>query len=373
MKIISLQKNLKSSLYSVSHIAQKNTNLPILNNVLLSAKDGVIKLISTNLEIGITSILRGKIEQEGTFTVDARVFTEYVNLLPNEKVEITLKDTELVVNCGDNKTKIKGLTAEEFPFIPEVKQVDPYCIPVEDFKKATSQVIFAAALDESRAELSGILFTLSNKKITLVGTDSYRLAEKHITVTNSSPEEHSCIIPTRTLQEVLRVLSSELSENADLEEITFYLSENQCLFVIGNTEIVSRIINGRYPDYQQIIPQRHESKVVVNKDDLSRAVKAATLFSRNGVNDVVLATDSTKKNVAISASSGQTGEHISTLTATVSGQNVTITLNSRYILDVLGVLSEDSVSIELVDDNTPCVVRDGSDTSYLYIIMPIRS
>lgn len=373
MKLISLQKNLKSALYGVSHIAQKNTNLPILNNILLSAKDGVIKLISTNLEIGITSILRGKIEQEGTFTVDARVFSEYVTLLPNEKVEISLKETELIVNCGDNKTKIKGLTAEEFPFIPEVKQVDPYRIPVEDFKKATSQVIFAAALDESRAELSGILFSLNNKKITLVGTDSYRLAEKHITVSNSSPEEVNCIIPTRTLQEVLRVLSSELSEDGDLTEITFYLSENQCLFVIGNTEIVSRIINGRYPDYQQIIPQRHESKVVVNKDELTRAVKTASLFAKNGVNDVVLVSDAAKKSLTISASSGQTGEHLSTLAANISGNNVTITLNSRYILDVLAVLSEESVGIELVDDNTPCVIRDGSDTSYLYIIMPIRS
>ncbi len=373
MKIISLQKNLKNALYNTSHVAQKNTTLPILNNILLSANDGVIKIISTNLEIGITSVIRGKIEAEGSFTVDARIFSEYINLLPNEKVEIKLDKNELTIHCGDNKTKIKGLSAEEFPFIPDIKNIEPYHIPVLEFKEAVGQVIFSAALDENRAELSGILCSLSNMSITLVGTDSYRLAEKTITQKNKVNEEKNCIIPVRTLQEVLRIINTEISENSELTEILLYISENQCSFTIGNTEIVSRLINGRYPDYKQIIPTRHNTLIIVNKDELNRAVKAATLFSKSGVNDIIFQTDIHKKTLLISASSSQTGEHTSVISTNITGEDTTITLNSRYILDVLNIINKENAVIELVDQNTPCIIKNGEEKDYIYIIMPIRN
>lgn len=373
MKIISLQKNLKSGVYAVSHIAQKNTNLPILNNILISAKDGVISLVTTNLEIGITSVLRGKVEKEGSFTVDARILSDYVNLLHNEKVSLEVKEKELEIECGDNKTKIKGLSSEEFPFIPIIDRVSPYIISINDFKKAVAQVLFSAALDEARAELSGVLLILENKKMTIVATDSYRLSEKSILIKSETADEKRCIIPARTLQEILRVIGSETGEDEAPKEITLYVSENQCLFVIGNTEIVSRLIDGRYPDYQQIIPQRHSSRILVDRQELARAVKAAALFSKNGVNDINLEVNAGKKNITISAASGQTGEHTSTLPATIDGTDVSIILNSRYLLDVLAVLNDETATIELTDANTPCIIKDGQTKDYLYIIMPIRT
>jgi DNA polymerase-3 subunit beta len=374
MKLISLQKNLKSAIYIVSHIAQKNTNLPILNNILLSVKNGVINLITTNLEVGITTTLRGKVEKEGSFTVDAKILSEYVGLLNNEKItlEVKEKESDLIIDSSNTKTKIKGLSSEEFPFIPQIDRVNPYTFSIKDFKKAVSQVLFSAALDETRAELSGIFFILEGNKATLVATDSYRLAEKKINLKSEVAEEKNCIIPTKTLQEILRVIGVENSDDEIVDDIIFYLSENQCLFVIGKTEIVSRIIDGRYPDYTQIIPQKNICSIELSTQELARAVKAATIFSKNGVNDINFDVDLQKKNIIISAISGQTGEHNSVLEAQIKGENVSIILNSRYILDVLNVLSSDSVIIELVDANTPCVIRDGKNKDYLYIIMPIR-
>lgn len=372
MKIISLQKNLKAALYAVSHIAQKNTSLPILNNVLLSAQEGVIKIIGTNLEIGVTTLLRGKIEKEGSFTVDARVFFDYINLLPGEKVEIELQENELVISCGENKTKIKGVSAEEFPFIPEIDRSQEYIFLNEDFKQAASQVVFAAALDENRVELSGIFCVLNNKGATLVGTDSYRLAERSISIPNKQLEEKNCIIPTRTIQEVLRVLSSDGGEEVDSREIKLYVSENQCLFVVGGTEIVSRLITGRYPDYKQIIPDQHKNRTIVNKEELNRAVKTALLFSKSGVYDVHLESED-KKGLIISAASGQVGEHVGTVNATSSGVPIHIILNARYILDVLNIITGEEIIIDFVDENTPCVFREEKNKDFLYIIMPIKN
>lgn len=372
MKIITLQKNLKAAVQAVNHVAQKNTSLPILNNILISAKEGNISLISTNLEIGITSLLRGKIEAEGAFTVDARILSDYVNLLSNDKVSIELKEGELEVECGETKTKIKGQTAEEFPFIPAVERNNPYIIKAQEFKEAVGQVVFAAAGDESRAELSGILMILNEKELTMAATDSYRLAEKTITARGSEGEERRCIIPSRTLQEVMRVLGTDTGEAENPEEITLYLSENQCLFVVGATEIVSRLIDGRYPDYQQIIPKDHSVRCLIDRQELVRAVKAAALFSKSGVNDVVFDFKTTDKKLLISAASGLSGEHQSSLLATCEGKDVSTTLNSRYVLDVLANMSEGTIVIEAVDSDTPCILRNGDKKDYIYIIMPIR-
>ncbi len=370
MKIISLQKNLRSSVYAVNHIAQKNVSLPILNNILISAQAGAIKLISTNLEIGITSLLRGKIEQEGSFTVDARLFSEYVNLLDNEKVDIELDGSELAVKCGTYTTKIKGLSAEEFPFIPSVERADPIVLPIADFSQAVSQVLFAAAQDENRPELSGILAVIAQNTLTLAATDSYRLAEKKITLTGNVPDKRF-IIPARTLQEVVRIIGSDNVDEEVPTEISLFVSDNQCLFVVGGTEIVSRLIDGQYPEYTPIIPTRHACRAEVSRTELSRAVKAAAIFSKNGVNDIVLEFDPAAKSVVVSAASGASGEQAASLPGSLLGEKAVITLNYRYLLDVINALSGEMIVFEILDGDTPCVIKD-SGTGYLYIIMPIR-
>jgi len=372
MKIITLQKNLKDSLAAVNHIAQKNTNLPILNNILFSIHNGVIKLISTNLEIGITSTVRGKIETEGDFTVDARLISEYVNLLDNDKVTLERVDSELVVSCGSYSTKIKGLGAEEFPLIPVIERTEYIKINAEELKKALGRVLFSVSADESRLELSGVLFSISKDELLIAGTDSYRLSEKKIKIESTFSSDRKLIIPAKTLQELVRVISNEKQgENEGVLELFMYASDNQCLFLVGATELVSRLIDGQYPDYRQIIPARHECQATIVQEEVLRAVKAASLFSRTGVNDIVF-NFSTKGNFAISAASGQAGEHVANLAAVITGKDTVITLNYRYVLDGLAAISGGSVIFEVIDDQTPCVIKDEADPGFVYIIMPIK-
>lgn len=374
MKIVGLQKNIKQGVFVTSHITGKNVNLPILNNLLIKTDEGVIKLVSTNLEIGITSIIRGKIEAKGSFTVDARIFADYINLLPNKKVELQVKDDNLVIESENYKTKIKGQNSEDYPLIPEIDKTNYYSIKISEFKNAVSQVIFAVSQDDNRMALSGVLFSINNNDLTLVATDSYRLAEKRIKLTtnNNEQEEKKIIIPTRTLQELQRIISGDFSDNKEMDEIKFYLSDNQILFSLDNVEIVSRLIEEQYPDYQQIIPKEYKTSCLVDKQELVRAIKASAIFSKTGVNDVNLDFLKEKQQLMISAISGQTGENITNLESKIEGNDNSITMNSRYLLDGINNISTDMVKLEMVDGNTPCLIKPTEDRGYLYIVMPIK-
>lgn len=377
MKLSSLQENLKQGISITSHIAGKNINLPILNNILISAKEGKIKFIATNLEIGIITTVRGKIEKEGMFTVDAKVFSDYLSLLPNEKINIEQKENKLFVELAKNKTKIAGLPAEEFPLIPEIKKEQYYSAKAEDFKKALSQVVFAVSGSETRIELSGVLFNFEDSKLTMAATDSYRLVEKEIKIeTNQNNDSNKrIIIPAKTLQEVIRILGlikEEEEGEKETSEIKFYLSDNQVLFVVGVTEIVSRLIEGQYPDYKQIIPATSKTRAVINKNELIRAVKIASLFSKASINDVNLDFPKNKNQIIISSASGQVGENITELDARVDGEDNGAVINHRYLLDGLNNMEGEEIKIEVIDNNTPCLIRAEKEDGYLYIIMPIK-
>jgi DNA polymerase-3 subunit beta len=387
MKISSLQENLKQGLLTVSHVAGKNINLPILNNVMIEAKNGNIKLITTNLEIGVVNTVRGKIEKEGSFTVDSKTIADYVSLLPNKKINIEQKENNLIVESENYKTKIIGQSSEEFPLIPEVDKKTYYSAKIGEFRQALSQTAFAVSGSESRMELSGVLFSFNKEKLILAATDSYRLAEKKTNIkTNSEDgEDKRIIIPARTLQELIRILSGEMDGGEtkdDGDEIKFYLSENQILFTVGSTELVSRLIEGQYPDYQQIIPTNTKTTITINKQELTRAVKASALFSKTGINDINLDFPLDKKKAVISSASGQTGENIAELDADVVGEDNGVVINYRYLLDGLNNIDGENIKIEVVDSNTPCILKSSHSAKasgdkekgedYLYIIMPIK-
>ena len=375
MKIVCLQKNLKQGVFTTAHITGKNVNLPILNNLLIQVDNNIIKLISTNLEIGITSIVRGKIEETGAFTVDARVLSEYINLLPNQKVELSLETDNLLIKSENYKTKIKGQSSEEYPLIPEITKDQYYSLKIDEFKNAISNIIFAVSADENRPALSGVLFNIEKDNLTMVATDSYRLAEKRIKITSNqnNDDERKIIIPTRTLQEVVRIMSGDYSDSKESQEIKFYLSDNQILFELDGVEVVSRLIEAQYPDYQQIIPKDYKTNIVLEKQELTRAIKACSIFSKTGINDVTLDFLKDKQQVITSAISGQTGENVTNLNAKITGNDNSITINSRYLLDGLNNISSDMVKIELVDGNTPCLIKPTDDNKdYLYIVMPIK-
>ncbi len=374
MKLSGLQENLKNGLFAVGHIAGKNINLPILNNVLLEAKGGNIKLITTDLEIGITSLIRGKIEKEGALTIESKIISEYISLLPNTKVDIEKKDNKITVKCDNYNTTIKGLPADEFPLIPVVDKKIYFKTKAEEFKKALSQVVFAVSTSETRMELSGVLFSFNKEKLIIAATDSYRLAEKEVKILTNTEEERKVIVPAKTLQEIIRILSGLRGEDLGEgnNEIQFYLSDNQILFTIGNTEVVSRIIEGQYPDYKQIIPVRNETTAMVNRAELIRAVKAASIFSKTGINDINLDLPMGKNKIIISSASSQSGENITELEAIVNGKDNAIVINHRYFLDGINNIDSENIKLEITDGNTPCVLKPENNQDYLYIIMPIK-
>ncbi|HAH04721.1 MAG: polymerase III subunit beta protein [Parcubacteria group bacterium GW2011_GWA2_43_17] len=368
MKFTCTQENLNKALALVSHVASRSATLPILNNVLLEVKNGLINLNSTNLEIGINTNLRGKVEKEGSFTVQAKLLADYINLLPKENVEIELKDQTLYVKSKNQETYVKGLDANDFPVIPEVEKGEPLVVKSADLRQALNQVMFAVTLDESRPEISGVLFLINKTALVLVGTDSYRLAEKKITFINPATEEKQIIVPLRTLQELSRILNE-----VEGSETNIYVNDSQILFSLnGEVELISRLIEGQYPDYQQIIPTEFKSQIKIRVDELIRAIKSVSLFCKPGINDVKFSFLSHKKELVISAANSGVGENTVTLPIDISGNDNEVVFNYRYFLDGLNNLGSAEATIEMVNDSAPGVVKPAGQDSYLYIVMPIR-
>lgn len=373
MRFISLQENLKRGLNIVGHITTKNINLPILNNILIKAEEGNIELVSTNLEIGIIHQVRGKIELEGQFTVDAKLVAEYVNLLSGgKKVKLDLKEGKLKIECGNYKTKIKGESAKDFPLIPTVSKNNFYSCSGGELKKALSSVVFAVSNSENRLELTGVLFSFSKSKLSLAATDSYRLAERELNIRASDGQtDQKVIVPAKTVQELLRVLSNlEGGELGEDQELKIYLSENQILFTVDSVELISRLINSHYPDYKQIIPTKSQTDAIVERVELVRAVKAAALFSKTGINDITILFS--KEKIIISSFSGTSGESQIEIDAEVKGGDNEVTINYRYLLDGLNNIDGGMVRLGVLNNTTPCVIRPEKENNYLYIVMPIR-
>lgn len=374
MKFISLQENLKRGLNIVGHATIKNVNLPILNNILIKTINGNIELTGTNLEIGIKHTLRGKIEKEGEFTVDSKLITDYVNLLSSgERIEVEEKNKELKIKASNYKTNIKGEEAKDFPLIPTISEDTSYVVDLNDFKKSLSQVVFAVSNSENRVELTGVLFTFHEKILSLAATDSYRLAEKQVKIKSADlKDDNVVIVPSKTILELLRILNNfNFEDDVDSgNEIKISISDNQILFTFDSVSLISRLINGRYPDYKQIIPSKSITEVKVVKSELVRAVKAVALFSKSGINDITMVF--LKNKISLSSFSGASGESQADVLAQIDGEENEITINYRYLLDGLNNIDGENVIIKVLNNNTPCLIKQENSDDYLYIVMPIK-
>ncbi len=366
MKFSCLQENLNKGLIQVSHLASKNVSLPILNNVLISCEKNVVKLSATNLEMGVNTIIRGRVEEEGKLTVPAKTFADYVGLLTDEKLELSAKENTLSVTSQNARTTIKGQGAEEFPLIPTVEQKTPYSLKTKDLKKALSQVVYAVAQDESRPEISGVFVTISDGDVTVVATDSYRLAERSMKLIKPNKEKTEVVVPTRTILELSRIMNDEVNQ------VDMYLSDNQILFVCEGVELVSRVIEGQYPDYKQIIPQDYKTTASFSREGLVKAVKSAALFSKTGINDVSLKIDQASKKLMVSSANTQLGESTTELEADVAGEPNEIVFNHRYLLDGLTNLDSPEATLSLIDGANPGTLTSKKSDGFLYIIMPIK-
>jgi len=362
-----VKENLINGLNIVAHISGKNVSLPILNNILIEATDDGIILSATNLEIGIKAKIRGKITTKGKITVPAKLITSFVNYLPEEKIEFELKDGELKIFSGKWQTKLKTQNIDEYPLIPKVEEKECVIIKNNVLVNLLNQTIFAATLNESRPELSGGKLIISDSKIILVATDSYRLAEKKIELTKENKKKGNVLIPIKTLQELLRILTTEIKE----DEIKIFWEENQITFSSSWWELTSRLINGEYPDYQQIIPEKWMTKIIADKNEIIKAVKATSLFTKNGIYDVIFEFKN-KQEMIIKAVNNQLGENEAIINCQIEGENNMVVFNYHYILEGLVNFTNSEIILEMTNANNPVVIKQKNDPDYLYLVMPIR-
>jgi DNA polymerase-3 subunit beta len=373
MKITCTKENLSKALSIVSGIANKSLNLPILGNVLIKADDQKTELISTNLEVAVVVHIRSKVDEPGSFTVPSRTLSEFINLLSEEKVEMELKGNELMINCGRSSTKIKGTPADEFPVIPSIGQGSGFLLSAEELKQGVGQTISSLARSDIRPELSGMYFGFNTpyyKGLILAATDSYRLAEKKVQI-KQGDGEFKIIVPGRTTSEMMRILSLVDFENNE-KNVRFLISENQIALHFGNTQLISRLVEGNYPDYAQIIPKDFKTTATLNTEKLIKETKTASLFTTTGVNAINCEVDNQQGVIKLSSVSSQTGEYHSEIPADISGESNKTTLNHRYVLDGLNNIKSESLELRIINADSPCLIVPKNDKTFLYIVMPIR-
>jgi DNA polymerase III subunit beta len=375
VKVSCLQENLQRALGQVSRAIATKTALPVLSNVLLSTDDGRLKVAATNLEIGITTWITADVETEGRITVDARLLSEFVATLPNDAVQLAANSagTSLAVQSGRDKAAINGIDAEDFPLIPQVgEDASNVEVDAQLLREMIAQVEFAAASDESRPVLAGVLVRFEGDTIILAAADGFRLAVREGKLGNSVAEKLDIIVPAKSMRELARIIGDQS------EPLLLAITPNQSQLLVrtGETEFVSRLIDGTFPDYRQIVPREFNTKVDVGRDPLLNAVRRAGYFARDN-NDVVRIAinpgegETEPGTIEVSANAAERGNSQSFVDATIGGPELQVAFNSRYLVDVLGVIRQGQVTLGLNGANQAGVVRAAGVEEYTHVIMPM--
>jgi DNA polymerase III subunit beta len=379
MKITCIQENLNKALIHSSRIISLRSSLPILDNVLLSTDQGRLKISATDLELGINYWIGAKIEKDGAIAVPSRLITEFISNIKEEKINLNVEGTEVVINGEKYNATIKGVSPEDFPTIPDISKEFLFSISSKDLLNAINQVAFASAADNTRPVLSGIFFKIEKDILKMAATDSYRLAEKKIKVIKSDKSTKSFIIPSRTINEVGKILK----DAGEKVEVCF--DENQILFNFGSIHLISRLIDGQYPNYEQIIPTEFENEVIVDKQELFNVCKVASLFARESANSIKVSVKPEKIKeggkgekegsgvLSIMGQGIQVGESVSKIKVMTKGKEIEISFNAKYILDVLPNISEKNVEIKFSGSINPCLIKGEGKQEYIYVIMPLRN
>ena len=377
MKFTTLVDNFKKAINLAEKITGKNLTLPILSNILLKTNKNKLHLLATDLEIGIELIITGKVEKEGKFIIPAKTFSMFLNNLSEEKITIEESKNVLSVKSGNYNTTFQGINPDEFPIIPETKTEKYIEIEKRDFEEALEQVIPSVGYTSPKPELNGILFKLENDTpksiLKLVGTDSFRLAEKNILpqrIKTNIKNDLKIIIPLRTAQEVLRIIQEEIEE--DNRMIKIFPEPNQVQFSLNNVRLISRLINAEYPKYSSIIPSNFENQTILNRKKLIEAVKIVGLFSGR-INDVMFDFNPSKKEILIEAQDPSLGKSHTVLTPEdINGSPLKISFNYHFLLDGLHSIKEDEVIIKLNKEINPGLIHGKSNDNFSYILMPIK-
>jgi DNA polymerase-3 subunit beta len=375
VKVSCLQENLQRALAQVSRAVATKTALPVLSNVLLATDGGRLKIAATNLEIGITTWIGASVEDEGKMTVDARLLGEFVGTLPNDAVQLSSTPARLAlsVQSGRDKAAINGIDAEDFPVIPTVSE-DAFRVEVDPqvLRDMIGQVEFAAATDESRPVLAGVLTRFDGSTLTLASADGFRLAVRKGELATPVSERLDVIVPARAMRELARIIG----DATEPVQLAITPNQSQMLARVGETEFLSRLIEGTFPDVQQIVPRDFAITVDLGRDAFLNAVRRASYFARDN-NDVVRLAikpgedDVMPGTVEVSANAAERGNSQSFVDASVKGNELQVAFNARYLTDVLGVIKQGQVMIGLNGSNQAGVVRPAGADDYSHVIMPM--
>ncbi len=366
MELSVTQENFSKALSAVGRVASTKTQLPILSNILLRTDGSRLLVAATNLEIATTQYVGAKIAKPGAITVPARLISEFVSSLPKGQIDLTVIGENIHITSGKYQSIINGVIADDFPELPTIEEADSvsYSINIEEFKQAVSQTIITASSDATRPVLTGVYWHSHEGWIYLAATDGYRLSERRLVKTTS---EVAAIIPTQTLQEVLRTIS----DSAETIDVLF--DESQVRFRVNEAEVISRLVEGNFPDYRQLIPAHSDITAVMNKGEFTRVTKVAGLFARESGGSVTVTVDDEKKTVSLHSIASELGENTSELDAEITGAGQ-VTLNSRYLTEALGVIDATTISFSFSGKLSPCIIKSTKkDTNYYHVIMPLKS
>ncbi|MBI5289472.1 MAG: DNA polymerase III subunit beta [Chloroflexi bacterium] len=372
MKVTCLQENLARGLGIVGRAVAVRSTLPITSNVLISTEHGRIKLAATNLDIALSCWIGGQIEDEGAITVPARLLQDFVNSLPAEKIDLTLapRSRQLKLVCARNEATIGGMDADDFPPIPPVEG-DTFELDAKTLREAIAQVVFSAATDDSRPVLTGVDLAVEGDELTLVASDGFRLAVRHLKLKKKAGERQEVIVPAKALAELNRLLQDQ----EDPVAMTFNTKKTQVLFRLKDVELVAQLIQGTFPDYSRLIPKEWGSRAVVEVRDFLQETKIASIFARDGSGIVRITfeggEDAGPGQMTVSARAEEIGDNEGKLDAQVEGEPSKIAFNGRYLQDVLQVLDGGRVALETTGPSQPGVIRPVDNDQYIHVVMPM--
>lgn len=363
MQLQVTQENLNKALGTVARVANTRGTLPVLANVLIKTVNNRLSIAATNLDIAITHFIGAKVSEEGAITVPARLMQDFISSLPAGVIDLKLDDYKLNIVTEQYQSVINGVAADEFPVMPAITKGKSWSVPASELKKSLQQVVIAASTDEARPVLTGVYLHTTEGKLYMAATDSYRLAEKEL---SKVKDEVDLLVPVSAMQDLLRIVT----DSEDDVEVTS--DEQQVLFRVGDVELVARLIEGKYPDYRKLIPQKFETTATLKRADLLNATKISSLFARESAGSITLNVDEGDQELSIRSVASQLGENTAKAAAKVTGGG-SITLNSRYLLDALHALSGEEVNFCFNGKLEPSILRDPANSDYTHIIMPLKS
>jgi DNA polymerase-3 subunit beta len=371
MKVVLTRGDLLRGVMTVqSAVASKNT-MPILANVLLEAKDKRLEFVATDLDMGIRCSVPAEIVEKGNITINAKKLSDIVRELPEATVELEIDDShKMILVCQKSNFKVHGLPKDDFPILPEVKKDRVVKIKGSLLQEMIRKTIFAVSTDETRYVLNGVYFQVDGGKLRMVATDGHRLAFIQKKLEGKNDDKTSVIIPTKTLNELSKVISDLGKGKEDELIVECYVTDNQIKFVIEGVEIVSRLIEGQFPNYEQVIPKESDKKIEASVSELASATRRVAILTSEKSNSIRYQAKNGK--LTISSKTPDMGEAKEEMDVDYKGEEISIAYNSKYVLDVLKNVGTDTVNIELTQALSPGILRPKGDTDYLCVIMPMR-